>query len=259
MAYELHVYVQLISKRTYANIEDSETSMPPIILLPLAYAGLRLAASAAIRKKVAQGIGESTVAAISQISRTLIVSLFEISINILLFLAIIYFSGSLFDFQTSMTIICSIYVGSLAHSISKVIKNFNFMLLLGRDYRLNLKRFIYEQIYQNVRSEAQKTLDGMGLIKRIAYKVSAGPGADTIALRVARGAMPLIWKRVSARLLAILITMLLYILIFRMIVAPFLIRETAHFSLLQALLWPFAFSIDFFFHTTFSSRIASLG
>jgi hypothetical protein len=232
--------------------------MPPIFLLPLAYAGLRLAASAAVGKKVAQAVDETAATAISQISRTLIISLVEISINILLFLAILYAARSFVDFQTSLTMICSAYVGSLIYSICKAVKNFNFILILSRDYRLNLKRFIYEQIYQNARSEAQKTLAGMGLMKRIVYKIAAGPGADTIALRVATGAMPLIWKRISARLLAVLITMLLYILIFRVIVAPFLIRETAHFSLLQALLWPFAFSIDFFFRTSFSSWVTSL-
>jgi hypothetical protein len=236
--------------------------MAPIILLPMAYAGLRLAASAAVGRKVgqkvAQGIDKTASTAVDQISRTLIVNLVEISINILLFIAFIYGSGMFFDFRTSLTMICSVYVGSLIYSICKVIKNFGFILILGRDYRLNLKRYIFEQIYHNVRSEAQQKFNGMGAIKRIVYKVSAGPGADTIALRVANGAIPLIWNRVSARLLAVSITVLLYILIFRLIVAPFLIQETAHFSLLQALLWPFAFSIDFFFHTTCSSWVASL-
>jgi hypothetical protein len=238
--------------------EASEANMPPLILLPLAYAGLRLVASSAVEKKVDQSVDETVTLAVGQISRSLAASLLEISINILIFLAVIYQSGTFFDFRTSLTIICSVYVGSLMYSIYKVIKNFNFIWILGRDYHLNLKRYIFEQIYQNVRSEAQAKLDGMGRIKHMFYKAFAGPGATTVALRVAHGAMPLIWQNVSAKLLAVSITAMLYILIFRMIVAPFLIQETAHFSLLQALMWPFAFSIDFFFHTSCSSWVATL-
>ena len=232
--------------------------MPPIILLPMAYAGLRLVASAAVGQKVNQGIDESTTTAVSQISRALIVNMVEVSINILLFFGVIYGSGTVFDFRTSLTIICSVYVGSLMHSIYKFVKNLDFLWILGRDYRLNLKRYIFSQIYMNARSKAQEKLDGMGAIKRMVYKASAGPGPDTIAMRVAKGALPLIWNRVSTRLLAVLFTVVLYILIFRMIVAPFLIQETVHFSLFQAFLWPFAYSIDFFFHTNFSSWVTSL-
>ena len=232
--------------------------MPPIILLPMAYAGLRLVASAAVGQKVNQGIDESTTTAVSQISRALIVNLVEVSINILLFLGVIYGSGTVFDFRISLTIICSVYVGSLMHSIYKFVKNLDFLWILGRDYHLNLKRYIFSQIYMNARSKAQVKLNGMGAIKRMVYKATAGPGPDTIAMRVAKGALPLIWNRVSTRLLAVLFTVVLYILIFRIIVAPFLIQETVHFSLFQAFLWPFAYSIDFFFHTNFSSWVTSL-
>jgi len=232
--------------------------MPPIFLLPMAHAGLRLLASAAVGKKVNQGIDKSTSTAVSQISRALIVSLVEISINILLFFIVIFGSGTIFDFQTALTIICSVYVGSLIHSIYKLIKNLDFILVLGRDYHLNFKRYIFSQVYMTARSEAQEKLNGMGAIKRMVYKASSGPGPDTIAMRVAKGAMPLIWNRVSTRLLAVLFTVILYILIFRMIVAPFLIQETVHFSLLQAFLWPFAFSLDFFIGTSFSSWVVSL-
>ncbi|CAB1083986.1 hypothetical protein D1AOALGA4SA_11520 [Olavius algarvensis Delta 1 endosymbiont] len=232
--------------------------MPSIILLPMAYAGLRLVASSAVGKKVNQGIDESTTTAVSQISRALFVNLVEISINILLFFGVIYGSGTVFDFRTSLTIICSVYVGSLMHSIYKFVRNLNFIWVLIRDYHLNLKRYIFSQIYMNARSKAQEKLYGMGSIKRMVYKASKGPGPDTIAMRVAKGALPLIWNRVSTRLLAVLFTAFLYILIFRMVVAPFLIQETVHFSLFQAFLWPFAYSVDFFFHTNFSNWVTSL-
>jgi hypothetical protein len=196
--------------------------------------------------------------AVNQISHTLIVKFAEIAINILLFLIIVYKAEAYFDYQTSVLMICSVYVGSLIHSTYKTFKNFDLILILTRDYRLNIKRFIFEKIYENARSKAQQKVKSMGWLRRIIYAISLSPGADTIALRVAEGAMPLIWKRVLTRILVVLITISLYILIFRMIVAPFLIQQTTHFTLFQAFLWPFAFSVDFFFNTAFSSWVLSL-
>jgi hypothetical protein len=236
-----------------------DTTMPPIILIPLAYAGLRTAIATAVEHKVRQGIGETAVQAVHQVSHTLIVQLAEISINILLFLLIIYKAAALFDYHTTVLMICSVYVGSLIHSTYKIIKNFNLILNIIRDYRLNIKQYLFEQIYENTRLEARREFESMGLLKRVFYRASAGPGENTIALRIANGTLPLIWHRVLTRLVMILVTVGLYILIFRMIVSPFLIQQTTHFSLLQAFLWPFAYSIDFFFHTAFSSLVLSLG
>lgn len=233
--------------------------MPPIFLIPLAYAGLRTVISTAVGQKINRGIDETATLAVSQLSRSLMVNLAEISINILIFLVIIYKASVFFDHHTSIMMICSVYVGSLMHSTYKIIRNFNLILIVTRDYRLNIKRFLFEQIYQNARLEAQEILNSMGVFRRIFYTVSSGPGADTIALRVARGAIPLIWQRVLTRLLVVSMTVGLYIIIFRMMISPFLILQTTHFTLFQAFLWPFAFSIDFFFNTSFSSWVLSLG
>jgi hypothetical protein len=215
--------------------------------------------SAAVDQKVNQGIAETASVAVHQISRILIVHIAEISLNILIFLAIIFLAGSSFNYHTSVMLICSVYVGSLMHSTFKIIRNYDLILKITRHHHLNLKRFIFEQIYDNARLEAQEKFRRMGMLRRIFYKASAGPGADTIALRVANGAIALIWKRMLTRLFAILITVSLYILIFRMIVSPFLIQQATHFSLLQAFLWPFAFSIDYFFNTDFAIWVLSLG
>jgi len=131
-------------------------------------------------------------------------------------------------------------------------------LIITRDYRLNIKHYLFEQIYENARLAAHDQLSRMGVLRRIVYTVSSGPGADTIALRVAAGAMPLIWKRIFSGLVAAAITVSLYVIVFRMIVSPFLIQQTTHFTLIQALLWPFDFLIDFFFQTSLSGWVASI-
>jgi hypothetical protein len=60
--------------------------MPPLILIPVAYAGLRIITSAAVDQKVTHGVGEAASSAIRQITRILVVSLAEMSVNILIFL-----------------------------------------------------------------------------------------------------------------------------------------------------------------------------
>jgi hypothetical protein len=114
--------------------------MPLLIFIPIAYAGLRIVTSATVDHRIKVGVDGAAVSAVQQITRILIVSLVEVTVNILLFLSIVYLSGRLFDYRTSVLLICSVYAGSLMHSVFNTVKNSRLILAIALDYRLNIKR-----------------------------------------------------------------------------------------------------------------------
>jgi hypothetical protein len=233
--------------------------MQPLIVLPIAFAGTRAIVSGIINRRIDRGIAETTTEAVRRIYRSLLKSLFEMSINVAIFLAAVYKAGDIFDHQTAVLIICSVYAGSIIHAVWKFGINMRLIITLLKKYNLNLKKFVYSEIYEKAHFEAQQKLAGMGMVGRFFYKLSSGPDATTIALSIAGSAAPIIWRRIATKLVMVGLTIGVYIMVFRILVSPFLIQQTTHFNLLQAFLWPFAYSVDYFFGTALSQWVTSLG
>jgi hypothetical protein len=233
--------------------------MQPLIVLPIAFAGTRAIVSGIINRRIDRGIAETTTEAVRRIYRSLLKSLFEMGINVAIFLAAVYKAGDIFDHQTAVLIICSVYAGSVIHAVWKFGGNLSLIVSLLKKYRLNLKKFVYSEIYEKAYYEAQQKLTDLGMVGRFFYKLSSGPDATTIALAVAGSAAPIIWRRIATKLVMVSLTIGVYIMVFRILVSPFLIQQTTDFNLLQAFLWPFAYSLDYFLGTEFSRWVMSLG
>jgi hypothetical protein len=230
-----------------------------MILLPFAFAGTRAIVSGVINKRINRGVNDSATEAVRRIYRSLMKSLFEIGINVVIFLAAVYKAREIFDYPTAVLIICSVYTGSIVHAGFKLACNLSLIINVLKKYRLNLKKFVFSEIYDKAHREAQQKLADMGMVSRFFYKISSGPDATTIALVIADNAAPIIWKRILTKLVMVGLTIGLYIMVFRILISPFLIQQTTHFNLLQAFLWPFAYSLDYFLGTAFSSWVRSLG
>jgi hypothetical protein len=233
--------------------------MHPLIVLPIAFAGSRAIVSGIINRRIDHGIAETTTEAVRRIYRSLLKSLFEMGINVAIFLTAVYKARDFFDYQTAVLIICSVYAGSIIHAVLKLIGNLSLIISLLKRYRLNLKKLVYSEIYEKAYYEAQQKLAELGVVGRFFYKLSSGPDATTIALAIAGSAAPIIWRRIVTKLVMVGLTIGVYIMVFRILVSPFLIQQATHFNLLQAFLWPFAYSVDFFLGTEFSRGVMSLG
>jgi hypothetical protein len=232
--------------------------MQPVIVIPLVFAGTRAIVSEIINRRIDRGIAETTTEAVRRIYRSLLKSLFEMGINVAIFLTAVYKAGEFFNYQTTVLIICSVYAGSVIHAVWKLTGNLSLIITLLKKHRLNLKKFVYSEIYEKAYLEASQKLAGMGMVGRFFYKLSSGPDATTIALAIAGGAAPVIWRRILSKLVMVGLTIGIYVMVFRILVSPFLIQQTSHFNLMQAFLWPFAYSLDFFLETEISRWVGSL-
>jgi hypothetical protein len=241
------------------NLSNKWNFMQPIILLPIVFAGTRALVSRMVNQRIDRGIAETTTEAVQRISRSLLKSLLEMGLNVVIFLAVIYKAGDFFDHQTAVLLICSVYAGSIIHAVWKLSANLSLIITLVKKYRLNLKKFVYAEIYEKAHFEAQQKLAEMGMVGRFFYKVSSGPDATTIALAVAGRAAPIIWRRILTKGVMVGLTIGMYIMVFRVLISPFLIQQTTRFNLLQAFLWPFAYSVDFFLGADLSRWVMMLG
>jgi hypothetical protein len=62
---------------------------------------------------------------------------------------------------------------------------------------------------------------------------------------------------IVARVVATVVVIALYVVIFVLYTRPILIHEATHLNWGQAFLWPFAFSVDYFLHTNTRAWIVS--
>ncbi len=85
-----------------------------------------------------------------------------------------------------------------------------------------------------------------------------GKKSYQIASEISRKAVPVIIKSIFKKLVYFIIAAVFYILVFRLYVAPVIIMNETHLSIIQSYLWPFFYSIDYFFGTTFIEIVQTL-
>jgi hypothetical protein len=81
---------------------------------------------------------------------------------------------------------------------------------------------------------------------------------EEIAREVAIKATPAIWSRVVGRFTATATDLVAYIVVFRFLVAPYLITGHTKLTVWQALLYPIAYASDYFFGTSFVKYVHSI-
>jgi len=88
-------------------------------------------------------------------------------------------------------------------------------------------------------------------VVRLVHRLGRGPKREDLIELTTRD----VWRLVYARLLLLVFMVTAYIFIFNVWTRPLLLRETTGLGWLQAFLWPFAHSVDYFFGTQTSSWI----
>ncbi len=81
---------------------------------------------------------------------------------------------------------------------------------------------------------------------------------EEISSDVAQKAVSAIWGRVVGRFTATATALAAYVVVFRFLVAPYLITAHTKLTVWQALLYPIAFASDYFFGTSFVKHVHAL-
>lgn len=207
-----------------------------------------------VSEAILDGITEASVSVDRQITRHLVSSLMNMSINIALLLSAIYLSPSFLHASSAVYLICSVYLASVIYTFYTGVTHIPLIFRFLFRYRLNLKAYIKDQIYQEAHIRAVAVIQNRNIPVRILNRLF-GRSASQIAASISIHATRIIFRKVISFVMIIVMVTISYVLIFRFIVAPTLIQDATGFNFFQAALFPIASSVDYFFDTKYIAWI----
>jgi hypothetical protein len=181
----------------------------------------------------------------------------KIVVNVLLLLVAVYGSGWFLKRGTSVLVICSVYMASVVESLVRLLRGLPDLFSLLFVHHGNPRSFISGKVHREVYQRLVETDARNSMFKRL-FKHIMLRSNEEIAREVAQKATPAIWSRVVGRFTATATALVAYIVVFRFLVAPYLITGHTKFTVWQALLYPIAYASDYFFGTSFVKYVHSI-
>ena len=202
------------------------------IVIPVVFYLTKNLTKRVIVNAISDGVNEAR----SEILKTLVgyqtENVVKILINILSLLFVTLILPIFFDKDIVIFSICTIYMASILDGVISNIKNIPEVLKFIFEYKLNLKRYIYNKTYLEARGRVSKEISEMNFFKRMLndmFGKSQHEYASDIAFYAVRG--------VFSRVLNVFI------------IAPILIEAQTGFGSLKSAIYPILYTIDFFFGT----------
>jgi len=214
----------------------------PIFLYPIGAFVVRSVTKSAIAEAIESGIAQATGEAVARIISTMIANSFVVFMNILFIVGGVYFFGG--D-DTSILIITTIYASSVMYGLYSFVVNAPTMFKIIFYYKFNVVGYVEDQIHEEVYRRARKEIDGLGFFSGIANSLF-GKNALEIANDVTSSAIRKVIERIGIAAVSFVVAFMAYVFVFRFYVAPVLMEDATDLTMIQAFLWPFAYSVDYF-------------
>ena len=227
------------------------------LIVPAATAIIKNYVSSKISDAISDGVREGSEIAKTEVLNTIYKGLygafFNISINIALLLIAVYLFPLFLKKEISIFFIANVYLASVIHGGYNTLSKISVVYAIAFKYQLNFKSYIKDEIYSKAYKETHRRASNeiektFFLFKPFVYVFGHTP--NEIAHRVARGvsirASEIIFHEIIKKILIVAIFILSYLFLFRYVVAPFLLLEFAGLGVLNTLLYPFIFSIEYF-------------
>jgi hypothetical protein len=211
-----------------------------------------------LRYTVAEGVsrfmaGRQRNAALRVVNGIFTSTIVNVTINVTAFLVAIYGLRGYLPQKQLVLAVSTVYVASVLHV--------GFKFALNAWWICDLSRYLLRHgvhgpkawLRAHVAQEVQARFQQMGLLTRVIYLLSGAPAkADLIEILTRE-----IWRVVATKALATLVIAAIYIALFSLYTRPVLMEEATRLNWVQAFLWPFGFSVDYFFHTNVTRWIES--
>jgi len=223
----------------------------PVFAIPLIYVATRMIVGQLMTRTVAARLAAGHSRAERMISDALVSTLSQLGLNVAVFLVAVYGLRSRIAPGMVELIVTSVYAASVLHFASRFILQFRLMKELAAHLLLHGWHAPRAWIRTQVTREIDARLARMGWLTRLVHRLGRGPKREDLIELTTRD----VWRLVYARLLLLVFMVTAYIFIFNVWTRPLLLRETTGLGWLQAFLWPFAHSVDYFFGTQTSSWI----
>ncbi len=223
----------------------------PVFAFPLIYVVARMIAGHLMSRAVATRLTAGRSRAERMISDALVSTLTQLGLNVAVFLIAVYgLQGRTAPGMVEL-VVTSVYAASVLHFLSRFVSQFSLMKELVAHLFLHGWRAPRAWIRTQAAREIDARLARMGWLTRLVHRLGRGPKREDLIELTTRE----VWRLVYTRLLLLLTMMAAYIVIFNIWTRPLLLREATGLGWLQAFLWPFAHSLDYFFGTQTSGWI----
>lgn len=155
-----------------------------------------------------------------------------------------------FSREVTLVSVCTVYMLSLSHGIYSLLRRIPVVCMLIKE--LIKERFnLYEVIHKEIYSRALKEASSSNIFVRIG-NFFFGKSEEDIAHDVARQTSALV-KNIVIRGCMAIVTIVIYIAIFRLLVAPALVKDVTGMGPFLSAIYPLLMSFDYFFSTDFLS------
>jgi hypothetical protein len=181
----------------------------------------------------------------------------KIVMNVFLLLVAVYGAGWILSRRMSVLVICTVYMASVVEGLVRLLRGLPDLFSLVFIHRGNPRSFISGRVQREVYQRLGEADVRSSMFRRLFKQIMLRSNED-LAREVARKATPAIWRRVLGRFAATATALVAYVVVFRFLVAPYLITGHTKLTVWQALLYPIAYASDYFFGTSFVHTVRSL-
>ncbi len=181
----------------------------------------------------------------------------KIVVNVLLLVVAVYGAGWFFSRRMSVLVICTVYMASVIEGLVRFFRGLPDLFSLLSVHHGNPRSFISGRVHREVYQRLVEA-DARGSLVRRLFKQIMLRSNEDIARDVVQRTTPAIWRRVIGRFAVTTTALVAYIVVFRFLVAPYLITGHTKLTVWQALLYPVAYASDYFFGTSFMKYVHSI-
>lgn len=213
--------------------------------------------SEGISEGINKGVKEAENKVLSSVYKGLHEAFVSTSINVALLLVAVYFVPAVADKSVSIFIIANVYLASVVHGLFNVYKRIPVVYKMISGYGLDIKSYIRDEIYKIAYLEAysrasreiEENREKIPAFLRLVFDVDLGDPkeiAHKVASPTSMLASNIIVKELVKKVSVVVVFVVVYYVLFRFVVAPFLLQDIAGMGVVDILIYPFLFSVNYF-------------
>lgn len=209
--------------------------------------------SNAVHNGIERGVKTAKTEALNAIYKGLYAAFSNITINVVLLLMAVYLVPLIAERDTSLFAIANVYLASIIHGVYNAYTKIPIVYKVISKYRLDFKSYLKDEIYDKVYSEARSAAsreieDTFILFKPFVYIFGDSPSeiAHRIAYSTSIKASEIIYQEVLKNVVIVAVFIAVYYVLFRYVVAPFILHDATGMGVIATLIYPFVFSVKYF-------------
>jgi hypothetical protein len=222
-----------------------------MFVFPLIYVASRMIAGHLMTRVVATHLVAGRNRAEQMITDALVSTLTQLGLNVAVFFIAVYGLQGRTAPGVVVLVVTSVYAASVLHFLTRLVLQFRLVAELATHLLMHGWHAPRAWIRTQVTREIDARLAKMGWLTRLVHRLGPGPKREVLIELTTHE----VWRLVSVRLLLLVSMVTAYVFIFNVWTRPLLLREATGLGWLQAFLWPFAHSVDYFFGTQTSNWI----